>query len=215
MLHFFYVVFQFTDCQSGLCAQAICSDGEIDSFCDSNRDCDSGRCELTDTSKADPQAEIATIGIATAGLSCDVGSDCYYNTLMKNPRVCKAQIRTMECNDGEFQKCDEDSDCESEKCVLRHAKKFCAWQNSTGPLHCWCDGVAFNGQCASGRCDQYKCKAKMADGETGCGENSDCLSGKCWNKATSYGTCGYDDNSGKRLENNDRCNQSSDCKNDR
>ena len=67
------------------------------------------------------------------------------------------------------------------------------------------------------RCDKYsglkkKCMSKIADGVTGCNEDSDCSSGKCWNKLTKFSTCGYIRNSGKRLENYKRCNGDGDCK---
>ena len=52
----------------------------------------------------------------------------------------------------------------------------------------------------------------MEDGVTGCSEDSDCSSGKCWNKSIrAIRTCGYSKNTGKRLDDEKRCNGDGDC----
>ena len=53
------------------------------------------------------------------------------------------------------------------------------------------------------------------NGGARCNENSDCISGKCWNYSTDYSACGYKDNYGMKLNDGNRCLSSDQCKSGR
>ena len=152
--------------------------------------------------------------------------------------MCLEKIETGKCNDsGSNRACNEGSDCMSNMCPLYYGQRRCANSEGKAEEDCNCDFgktdtrgmVSFDSfpeqahnffslpsdyNCITGRCENKRCKTKDPDG-SGCNEDSDCESGKCWNPLSGYGTCGYSGNPEKRLEDNKRCNQSSDCKSGR
>lgn len=192
---------------------------------------------------------------ATGGAPCDlVGTNCTEDKgcctgycgpgVAPDPRDCNAYYKCAECRKdgdcisgrcddcrcqatvGNGAACDEDEDCVSGSCGLHAGDDLLDCNQYYKCAECRADT-----DCATGRCEDCGCQAKLGDGAS-CNENSDCLTNACgptlgddYNDCNTYYKCAActkdaQCSSGRcddcacapKLNNQQPCNEDSDCK---
>ena len=134
-------------------------DGYADgSLCSEHKECQSHKCER-DVAFASFNRCIGTN--CTSDLECPITGRC-------DTGMCVAKL-------GSCATCNEDSDCQSGKCLL-----YKCTNPATGLMDDRCN-CRYDSDCTSGRCEGVApptCRAKLPGGSS-CNARSDCLSDRC------------------------------------
>jgi len=151
------------DCEKNDCLLFQCIEGENGSLCNTDDDCDSGRCNL---------AEFACRPKLGWHEACIKDGDCQSGDCLL--------YKCIDGRDGDL--CNTDDDCDSNRCNL--AELTCR------PKLGWHETCIKDADCQSGDCLFYKC-IDGRDGDI-CNTNDDCDSGRCsWFRCTPRGRKGH------------------------
>ena len=153
-----------------------CSSGKVNHTCDSDENCDSGRCsgnicklQLADgkrcirdedciSEKCLGKWDAKECSSARVGQTCESNNDC-------DSKRCHDERCADKLRDG--LSCTVDNDCISDDCLGEQGLKQC----SSGLVNQACD---LDRDCDSVRCHIHRCKNKLEDGNV-CTRDPDCI----------------------------------------